>query len=263
MMLFIPGGPGFSARREAEVLGPMVKGDIRFWEDPWHAGDAHARSWDGYLASLQQFLLVDRAADRPSTVVAHSFAVHPLLIVLQRVAWAPSRLVLVAPVFDVDDFHRRVVSLAARDFERVDPHKAAQLTTLLSRTRSLFDADMQGALGLAAQDPLLFRHYWQDEAAFSGFATAAARPDAQFSPEGFFLVSAGLANHGCDHLRPATPLPAQAVILYGGRDPIVDRSLSSAAAARVFAGVEEVVACDCGHWVHLERPDVFLDAALA
>ena len=233
--------------------------DIRFWEDPWHDAGSAQRSWDGYLASLQQFLQAACQAGSALTVVGHSFAVNPLLIVLRRIEWTPRRVVIVAPAFDVHDFHRRVVSLAARDFEQLDPPKAAQLTALLSRTRSLFDADMQEALGVAAQDPLLFRHYWQDEAAFNGFAAAAAQPGAQFSPEAFFIVSAGLANHGCDYLQPANPLPARALILYGGRDPIVARSLSSAAAGRAFAGVEERVLDDCGHWVHLERPDVFMD----
>ena len=171
----------------------------------------------------------------------------------------PKRLVLIAPALDVHEAHRRVVQLAVHDFAELQPERADRLRMLLTRTRRLFDTDMQEALAIAADDPFLFRHYWQDENAFDGFAATLARPEAQFNPATFFAVLAGLASLGCDYLRPSRPFDVETVVLLGGRDPVVDLSAAGSGARILFSRVDERVVEGSGHWVHLEHPDVFLD----
>ncbi len=177
---------------------------------------------------------------------------------LERLRWIPNRLVLVAPAFDVHDAHRRVVQLAAGDFARSQPERAERLQALLARTRGLFDSDMQEALTIAADDPLLFRHYWQAESAFAAFAATTARPESQFNLNTFFQVVAGLSKHGCAYLRPSRPLDVETLILLGAADPVIDWPSVASAARTLFGHVEERTVANCGHWVHLERPDVFL-----
>jgi hypothetical protein len=94
-VLFVPGRPGFSSRCEAEVLAPCLgrlQWNARFWDDPWRGQpNGHGPSWDAYLAALQQSIS-EYVESEDLTIAADSFAVHPVLIVLQRMRWMPSRL---------------------------------------------------------------------------------------------------------------------------------------------------------------------------
>ena len=76
-VLFVLGGPGFSSRREAEVLAPSVarrQWNAAFWDDPWRGQpNGHAPSWDDYLAARfpgefsvnDMFVTVPRATVSP------------------------------------------------------------------------------------------------------------------------------------------------------------------------------------------------------
>ncbi len=115
-----------------------------------------------------------------------------------------------------------------------------------------------GSAHHCSDDPLLFRHYWQAESAFAAFAATTARPESQFNLNTFFQVVAGLSKHGCAYLRPSRPLDVETLILLGAADPVIDWPSVASAARTLFGHVEERTVANCGHWVHLERPDVFL-----
>lgn len=265
MVFFVPGGPGFSSKHEAEVLSSRLDAlgwGSWFWDDPWRgerAGDN--RSLDAYVDALQ--LHIEEHAGSPRlTIIGHSFAVHPLLIVLGRRQLSVNRLVLVSPMLDLHEGHRRLVQLAARDFEETQRARAARLRELLEETRALFDVPMRAALMLAAEDPLLLQHYWYDKHAFGEFVASTEGGDSAFSAETFFGVLEGLARRGLSHLSVRGPFQIPTTVVFGAADPVVDRQATAANARLLFTSFEEHCVDRCGHWLHLERPDEFLEIVL-
>ena len=185
-IIFVPGGPGFSSRAEEAVLGPLLEPrgvQTTFWREPWRdAGDVPV-SWSTYVGGLVQAL--GKASAAELTIIAHSFAIHPVTAALQQTGRSDCRLVLVAPVLDLAGGHHAIIRLAATDLARDQPDIAERMLRVAASSRSFFDTPMQEALGLAATDPVLFSRYWVDPNAFASFAeTLAHRNDGLTSTLG-------------------------------------------------------------------------------
>ncbi len=255
--LFVP-GPGFGSHEEARVLGPRLEAlgwAATFWNDPPHTdrGQNIECSFEQYLDSLEHHLR--GAGTHDLTVACHSAAIHPTLMVLQRTSVMPERLVLVAPACDLTNAFSRVLGLAASDLEAGQPDASRRLKVLIGQTRHFSDSAMREGLDLAATDPILFTHYWQDPVALTAFAAAAQFADGQFRPDVFFTVLDGLGRHSSE-FAITTDTPALAV--FATADPVVDAAVTLPAARKVFSRLSIDTFVDAGHWLHLERPEAFL-----
>jgi pimeloyl-ACP methyl ester carboxylesterase len=259
-LVFVPGGPGFTAKEEARVLGPRLEAagwHARFWDDPTRSDPTPRPTlFDDYLASLQAAL--GELAGQQLTIVSHSAGVHGVLIALERAAVEAMRIVMIAPSLSGNDAFRRVLGLAADDFEESQPEQAQRIRTLLGASCQLMDDPMREGLTLAAQDPQLFAHYWRDQAAFESFVRTTSQPDAQFRPDTFFAVMDGLATYDPSYLQPIPPLAVPAVIVFGDCDPVVDPAATLSVARRTFSQLDVRTFNGAGHWLHLERPDDFV-----
>lgn len=255
-LLFVP-GPGFGAHEETRLLGPRLTAlgwEATFWNDPTRTpgGRTTGVSFDDYLDSLE--LEVRRLSGADLEIACHSAAIHPILLVLKRVSLEVGRIVLIAPAFDLTDAFSRVLGLAASDFEASQPDTSRHVRQLIKNTGHFADASMREGLELAANDPLLFTHYWQDGAALKAFNEAAQFPEGQFRPDVFFAVVDGLGGYDTEH---AGGMGIPALAVFTTADPVINAEVSLRAAQKIFCRLDIQTFADVGHWLHLERPDAF------
>jgi pimeloyl-ACP methyl ester carboxylesterase len=254
-LLYVPGGPGFSAAYEALELAAPLAGagyDATFWRQPWRYGDAPSLA--GELGALERELRALGAAG--TTLVCHGAAVHHALLLLAK-GVCPGRLVLIAPALDQRDVHRRLLNFAAEDLVRQGRRDDAfRIRNLMADSTAWFDAPAQEALVLATRDPDLFQHSWHDRRAYHRFARTAAPPN-EFRTEAFLAVGADLAGRAVNGATPPTRHAITASAVFGERDPLVDITGALLALRRVFATVEPMVIAHAGHWPHCERPGEF------
>ncbi len=256
-LLFIP-GPGFGSHEEARVLGPRLQAsgwETTFWNDPPHTqrGQNAECSFDQYLDSLERD--VRTAAGTHLTIACHSAAIHPMLIALQQTSVTPERIVLIAPACDLTDAFRRVLGLAASDLGASRLDASQRLKVLIGQTRLFADAAMREGLELAATDPILFTHYWRDQAALAAFAEAARFPDGQFRPDVFFTVLEGIAQFD---LTASEAVDSPALAMFGTADPVINSEVSLSVARTKFPQLDVDYFDETGHWLHLEHPDACL-----
>ena len=167
-------------------------------------------------------------------------------------------LVLVSPTTDHFAVFIRILRLAEQDLASEQPDVASALGTSLARTRSLMDHAMREALQHALHDPVLFTHYWADPAQFQASIAAWAKPEAQFDPESFFAVLADFAQVA--HAREPVSVPA--LLVFGGRDPIAPVADVAEGVLETLPGARVEVFEDGGHFVHLDRPDRFVETVM-
>ena len=254
-IIFVPGGPGFSSRHEAAVLGPRFKArgwSAHFSDEPWRVDRSTPVSWDTHVDALAAS--IDGLSD--VTLVAHSFAVHPVVSAINRLNPRQCRLVLVAPTLDIPVGHQAVVRLAAKGLSESDAELTRRMLETAAKSQSLFDAPMQQALGLAATDPTLFARYWCDPIAFQEFAHTLAEPQNAFDLGSFVAVLSQLAE--LKWVLPTAP-GCEILAAVGSGDPVVDAEHTREALADWAPQATLEVFAGRGHWLHLEAPDQFCD----
>ena len=114
---------------------------------------------------------------------------------------------------------------------------------------------MREALQHALNDSKLFTHYWADPAQFQASVSAWSSSEAQFDVESFFAVLADFARSS----GPTPPISTPALLLHGGRDPITPVAQVMNGMLEKVPGATVEVFDDGGHFVHLDRPERFVD----
>jgi pimeloyl-ACP methyl ester carboxylesterase len=262
--VFLPGGPGLNSFAEQAILGPLFDAggyEIVFWNEPSRlrsGGDAFERTgaFECWLASAEA-LVLSAARLRPIHLLAHSITIHAAVDIVRRHPDCVATLVAVAPSADSFATFTNVLALAHEDLTDTKPDVASAIADSLARTRTLMDEPMRQGLMNVLQDDRLFTHYWADPAQFDASMSAMARPDAQFDAESFFAVLGGFAHRGGTCLTGATvTLPT--LVLFGDRDRITPMEQQRTIQAAIPGARLEVMG-GCSHYLHLDRPQAFMN----
>lgn len=265
--LFVHGGPGMNNFAEQAILGPLLSArglGARFWNEPSRlrpSGDPFdsVAAFSGWVASLERALLA-LSDTAPVVVQAHCFASGPAIDVARRHPGRVAALVLTGPSPDPYVGLLRVLRLAQADLADDLPEVASKLGECLTRTRSLMDSAMQDAVGLALNDQKLFTHYWADRAQFEKSVAAMAVPEAQFDAESFFAVATDFAQQWPRRIEK--PLTTPTLIVCGGRDPITPYTETVRGVLDEIPDATVEIFEDAGHFVHLDRPEQFVDTMI-
>lgn len=266
--VFLHGGPGFNSFAEQAMLGPLFHAaghTIVFWNepsrlrpdgDPFEAEGAFAR----WLASAERSVL-SAARSRPVHVITHSVAVHAGLEISRRHPSRVASLVLVAPAADVFTTYTNVLRLAQDDLTAVKPDIASVIAECLTRTRAVLDAAMREGMMNVLQDDQLFRHYWADLQQFEASLAAQSKPGGQFDAESFFAVLTDFCERRVALFSDAR-ITVPTLVLFGARDRITPFEQQRDAIEAVVSGACIEVIDGCSHYVHLDRPQHFVDLVL-
>ena len=91
------------------------------------------------------------------------------------------------------------------------------------------------------------------------FAREARRPESGVGYGRYNQATLGPRGMRNNLLPDVPRIAAPTLFLHGEDDPLVDPA-NSAAAAAAMPSAELVLVADCGHWLPIEAPDVFLSA---
>jgi pimeloyl-ACP methyl ester carboxylesterase len=266
--LFLHGGPGLNNYAARTVLSPLFARaghDTCFWHEPSNlrpSGDPFdpVDAWPRWLASAEPPLLSLTAAE-PACVIAHSFAYDAAIELATRRPERAARLVLIAPTADPHTPFTNDLRLAQRDLMEDMPDIARALGECIQNTRTFMDAPMRKGFELAVCDPRLFTHFWADPVQFAASMAAQSVPEAQFDLESFIAVTEDYARQR-QRLRGGAPLAPPTLAIFGGRDPVTPLSEQE---GRLLAQIPHATIetlDDAGHFLHLDRPERFVDTVL-
>ena len=91
------------------------------------------------------------------------------------------------------------------------------------------------------------------------FAREARRPESGVGYGRYNQATLGPRGMRNNLLPDVPRIAVPTLFLHGEDDPLVDPA-NSAAAAAAMPSAELVLVADCGHWLPIEAPDVFLTA---
>jgi pimeloyl-ACP methyl ester carboxylesterase len=263
--VFLHGGPGFNSFAEQAMIGSLFQSaghEIVFWQEPSKIrpdGDVfdEANAFECWLASAERFVL-SAATSAPVHLIAHSMSIHAAVEIVRRHPGCVTTLVMVAPAADAFVTFKNVLRLAQEDLIDTQPDIASAIAESLRRTRAVLDEPMREGLLNVLHDDRIFTHYWANRSQMDASMAARARPEAQFDPDSFFAVLAQFGQR-CGTLLSAGTVTVPTLVLFGAYDRItsIDEQRGSIGAAIRHARIE--VVDGCSHYVHLDRPQHFLD----
>jgi pimeloyl-ACP methyl ester carboxylesterase len=259
--IYLHGGPGANSLGEQALLGPALLElgiECAFWNEP-PAPAAPQNAFEHALASARMALSRARAERAPCLLIAHSFAALYALEILRTEPGAISALLLVTPSPTLFPLFMNVLRLAEKDLGRANPSASAALSQLISETQALMDPAMRRAFEIAATDPDLFSHYWQDRAAMENYYGVWAKAGANFELNTFIAVLEGLSKRPTPSDLPR-PFDRPVEILFGKKDPVVCLETELARVKTNFPSARLNLLEGCGHYPHIERPEAFLGA---
>jgi len=262
--VFLHGGPGFNSFAEQAILGPLFERDghaIKFWNEPSrlrpHGDSFDANSAFGnWLASAERCVL-SAGQSQPLHLITHSVTVHAVAEIVRRHRERIASLVIIAPGADTFATFTNVLRLGHEDLRAAKPEIASTIATCLERTRAVFDESLREGLLNVLHDDRLFTHYWANPEQMAASAAAQAQPEAQFDVESFFAVLSEFGNRGATLL--SSPVHIPALGLFGARDRITPFEEQITALEAGFPGVRTEVLDGCSHYLHLDRPQQFVD----
>ena len=271
--LVLHGGPGLNSFPERAILGPRFEAAghaVHFWNEPSRLrpdGDPfhRSRAFEGWMASAERELLA-RSGAEPVSLIAHGAAASLATELARRHPRRVSSLMLISPCADPFAAFRNILDLAQECAAERGFTVAAQLAECELQTRELLDDAMRRGFHLVLQNPPLLFHvfarYWSDQERFQAAIAAQACPEAQFDEESFFSVLEDFCARG-DSLKSPTPVYAPVLALFAEHDPVCKPAeQSETIRAEVPDSIIENVQ-GCGHFLHLEQPDAFVQRTLA
>lgn len=266
--VFLHGGPGFNSFAEQAMLGPLFQSrghEVAFWNEPSGLrpdGDPFAATgaFGRWFASAEQ-LVLRSTASAPVHLIAHSITAHAAMEIARRHARLLSSLVLVTPGADAFVTYCSVLRLAQEDLAETKPEVASAIAETLALTRVVMDDAMREGMWNVLNDERLFTHYWADRHQMQAAMAARARPEAQFDVDSFFAVL-GEWQQGAARLS-SVPITLPTLALFGADDRVTaaDEQRAALRAAAPAARIE--VVDHCSHYLHLDRPQDFVDRVVA
>jgi esterase len=262
--VLLHGGPGFNSFAEQAILDPVFAArghEVVYWNEPSRLrphGEAFetAGAFERWLASAERCVCAATEL-HPRHLIAHSFTVHAAVDIARRHPDRVASLIVVGPSADPFPALSNVLRLAHQDLGEAKPHIASAIAACLARTSALFDEAMQEGLMNVLHDERLFTHYWADATQMQASMAARARPEAQFDVESFFAVMTSFAQRGASLLSPPVNVPA--LVLFGARDPITTLDEQRSAIEGALPAARMHAIDGCGHYLHLDRPGLFVD----
>jgi pimeloyl-ACP methyl ester carboxylesterase len=170
--------------------------------------------------------------------------------------------VLVSPAADVFATFTNVMRLAHDDLAEAKPGIASAIAGCLERTAAVLDDAMREGLLNVLHDDRLFTHYWSDAEQFRASMAAQARPEAQFDVESFFAVLGDFAGRGAARLS-SDAIRCPALAIFGADDRVTRHAEQRQAVMAAVPHARIDVFDGCSHYLHLDRPEGFLDTVVS
>jgi pimeloyl-ACP methyl ester carboxylesterase len=255
-LLYFPGGPGFNANPEMQLLNPLYEKEglsLTGWHEPsrlrpaaypYHKKNAYRH----YLRCAEQFFL-SQYTNEPLAILAHCFGSYPLCHLLEKHPEKISCAILITPDFCLGKTDRNILLSVLNNYRKYDGDKAAALQVILEQYTGTFDANTEAGFMLAAEDPCLFDAYWLDEEKKKSFIRFYSGAEYSIDAEAFFdvrksFVKAGLRN---------SSVPV--MVIYGRHDRIISIRDELQELSRYFSNPQVTALEKAGHYPHIEEQE--------
>lgn len=263
-ILFLPGGPGLSSFPDKVILDKKWREHSfisTFWNEPSSQRPEDGKfsienSFDRWLESAGNCL---RGLGGPVIVVGSSFGALGLEYLWPTHQQFIKKVVLVAPVFNLDLIHHRMIDIALNDFQRSGDPLYKDLMEIKTRGHRFYDLSQEAAMGIVFQAPQLFGHYWHNKIALEQWTQGLQLPGhgVDFISQKWVLKD--LAKH---HL-PKHKMNCPVRVVLGIHDPVNRKDEVVEYYQQKTSDFKLYEFKKSAHFPHLEEPDLFIDVLKA
>jgi len=244
-------GPGANAQADQAILSSFFH-NIYFWDQPLQksADKAFARLVDAAEAEVKKLVAINDGS--PIRVIAHSFGGHIFHHLSMRVPELLKSCTAYGTGYDIPAGFFKLLSIMGH--EPSTPHALKEnINSFLTAHKEPRASEMWNYIGLIAQDPAFFRHYWPAPELFSAFISVAAKAD-QMDMESFQnILNDFLVNHFKPDALKKSPWPGPIEIYFGNKDPLIEIPHESELWESIFPQARIEVLNNSGHFAHLEK----------
>ncbi|GAA4313265.1 alpha/beta hydrolase [Compostibacter hankyongensis] len=252
-LLLFPGGPGFNANPELQLLKEEYAEaglDLLCWHEPSrqrpqgypYSGENAFRH---YLNSAEQFLTA-HYEDVPLVLFGHCFGTHAVRYLMSAHPEKIACSVLVTPDFCLGKTDRNLLRLVMEDYRKHGDERAGALQVILDSYTGTFDTNTEAGFQLVAQNPRLFIYYWPDETQMLRFVQHYSGPEYAVDATGFFDVRRSWFEAA------SGPSSIPVLTLYGKHDAIISVEDEIKNLPRYFTRLRIEDVPDTGHYPHIE-----------
>lgn len=258
MILFLPGGPGFSSIADVEILEiharALSKKLLPF--QSWASQPLDLTNKNSFLHEVHQ---LDQWIPNNCTVVTHSYGLHPFLYLQHQKPRHNIRWIMISPAIDLLAAHRLIFKLVEKDLLSLNPVLSQKMGELYKSVHALFDSSWLEAFNIVSQDPLLFPNYWISKTKMGQFFTTLQNRGWSMDPQYFFKVLEGLKGVDPSYLNSKPKGIVSVDFFIGSQDPLLDKQNILFWKNSVWGQKSRIVeVTEAGHWAHLEQPEQFL-----
>ncbi len=266
VVFFIHGGPGFNSVAESEILSPLLRSKnkrVVFWNEPSFEGvESPSKSNNAFNYWCESLISsLDELGEENIHLIAHSFAVQPVLHLHAELKNRISRLTIISPVTNLNQAYRNILKIAENDFTISSPEKALLLSELHQKNKKFYDEAIQKGLALAAEDPTLFLNYWCNKEVMNHFFEIWSQAQVGLKMDSFEKVISSMERFSLPEVPEAILITTK--IAYGEKDPVATYLDQNEPTSTIFKNSVSRVFKNSGHFTHLEEAQEFLDWALA
>lgn len=279
-LLFIPGGPGFGANPEKNMLFPFLQslGYAPMAFTPPHPFNQNTaehfpafRPYQIYLEKLTDTFarLAMEFPHKKWVICGHSFAVHPIIFLAKKFPSKIKKIILISPGLDLESADKRILNLAYQGFmtkgqwalarndlatARIEFDKADKLKNYLDHLLPGFGQDKIAAYTLASEYQELFSHYWVNPNTMLEYFSFLTGEHA-FDPNAFMLLRKDLAEN------PITltlkPINIKTEVFFGQDDPVIGFENEIHFLKNKFRRTSIRIVPNSKHYSHIENKEIF------
>lgn len=244
-------GPGANAQAD-EIILAHSHPHVHFWNQPQQKNPSG--SFESLIAAAEAEVksLVSANGGSPIHVIAHSFGGHIFHHLSLRQPQLFKSCTFYGTGYDVPGGFFKLLKLMSQDLSTA-PDLREKIKNYLSTQTNAKATEIWSYIGLIAQDPAFFRHYWPSENLFNSFAQAAAKTQPMHMESFQNILNDFLANHFTPDSLTPSPWTGRIEIQWGEKDPLIDSDHETRLWKAIFPQAHIKVLKNSGHFLHLEK----------
>lgn len=167
------------------------------------------------------------------------------------------KFLFICPTLDMNTVMRKMIEISEKDFQISNIEQATKLKELRKKINSFNDEFMQKAMELVWQNINLPQHYFCNKVVLQKWIEGFSEPNYAMD----FEAAAAVLNEFKDYksMKLGNKLNNKMKVIFGEKDPVIDRELMLNHLKSVFNYIEESLFSETGHFPHLEQSEKFIE----
>ncbi|MCC2678596.1 MAG: hypothetical protein K0R29_1172 [Pseudobdellovibrio sp.] len=244
-------GPGANAQADEAILSSAFP-NVFFWNQPLQKNATHAFGNLIEEAKSQVAKLSAANNGNPVNVIAHSFGGHIFHALSLQIPDLLKSCSFYGTGYDIPGGFFKLLTVM-RQSPSTESALKEKMDTFLAVHHESKASDIWNYIGLIAQDPAFFRHYWPTQDLFNGFIATAAKTEPMDMESFQNILNDFLNSHFTPENLSKSSWQGPIEIHFGDKDPLIEINKETGLWKTIFPQAHIKVLKNSGHFAHLEK----------